>query len=230
MYTSKLSIKSWAEDDRPREKLLIKGKHVLSDAELLAIIIGSGSVELSAVELCKQILATKENDLTALSKMQVADLKKFKGIGEAKAISIVASIELGRRMQSTVVKEKIKILSSKDAYKILIHPLAFLEIEEFWALFLNKSNQVIDKRRFSIGGVSATIVDVKLIAKHALEILASGVILAHNHPSGEVVPSNQDNQITKKIKEGLSFLDISLLDHIIVGDNKYYSFADEGLL
>lgn len=230
MYNPKLSIKAWAEDDRPREKLLQKGKHVLSDAELLAIIIGSGNQELSAVELCKQILSSRENDLTSLSRMQVSDLIKFKGIGEAKAISIIAAVELGRRMQATVGKEKIKILSSKDAYRAVMHPLAYLEVEEFWALFLNKSNYIVDKKRFSIGGVSATVVDVKVIAKHALEVLASGVILAHNHPSGDVNPSSHDCNITKKMKEGLLLLDIALLDHIVVGDNKYFSFSDEGMI
>lgn len=230
MYIPKLSIKTWAEDDRPREKLLTKGKHVLSDAELLAIIIGSGSRELSAVELCKSILANQNNDLSSLYKITVADLLKYKGIGEAKAISIVAAIEFGKRMQSTNGREKAKITSSKDAYDLLFHQLSHLEVEEFWVLFLNKSNAVLEKKRFSIGGVSSTVVDVKVIVKQALENLASGVILAHNHPSGEVKPSNQDISITKKIKEGLGFLEINLLDHIIIGDNKYYSFADEGMV
>lgn len=229
MYKS-LNIKSWAEEDRPREKLLLKGKSALSEAELIAILIGSGTASLSAVDVAKVILNSVSNDLNHLAKLTVKDLTKFKGIGEAKAISIVAALELGRRRKDTENKKRPKIKSSKDAYEIMKPELMDLSHEEFWCLLLNRSNLVIKKYLVSSGGVSGTVVDPKLIYKAALEVLASGIILVHNHPSGNLEPSQSDINLTKKMKTAAVALDISLLDHLIFTDQGYISFADETLL
>jgi DNA repair protein RadC len=224
----KLTIKSWAEDDRPREKLMLKGKGALSDAELLAILIGSGNSKETAVDLCKRILQQANNNLTSLAKHSINDLMKFKGIGEAKAISIVAALELGRRLESSSEEEREKITASKDAYRILKGNLADLPHEEFWALYLNRANKVIEKSFISRGGVSGTVADFKIIFKRGLELLASSVVLAHNHPSGNLTPSDEDRKITKKFNEAARLLDMSLTDHIIITDSGYYSFRDEG--
>lgn len=224
----KLTIKSWAEDDRPREKLMLKGKGALSDAELLAILIGSGNSKETAVDLCKRILQQANNNLNSLAKHSINDLMKFKGIGEAKAISIVAALELGRRLESSSEEEREKITASKDAYRILKGNLADLPHEEFWALYLNRANKVIEKSFISRGGVSGTVADFKIIFKRGLELLASSVVLAHNHPSGNLVPSDEDRKITKKFNEAARLLDMSLTDHIIITDSGYYSFRDEG--
>jgi DNA repair protein RadC len=224
----KLTIKSWAEDDRPREKLMLKGKGALSDAELLAILIGSGNSKETAVDLCKRILQQANNNLTSLAKHSINDLMKFKGIGEAKAISIVAALELGRRLESSSEEEREKITASKDAYRILKGNLADLPHEEFWALYLNRANKVIEKSFISRGGVSGTVADFKIIFKRGLELLASSVVLAHNHPSGNLAPSDEDRKITKKFNEAARLLDMSLTDHIIITDSGYYSFRDEG--
>lgn len=226
----KLTIKSWALDDRPREKLLAKGKAVLSDAELIAILIGSGNREESAVALSKRILQSVGNNLNQLAKLSVEELMQFKGIGEAKAISIVTALEFGKRRQYGEIQINPKINSSRDAYKI-IHPiLSDLQHEEFWVLYLNNSNKVVAKHQASKGGFTATLVDVRLLYKRALELSAVGVVVCHNHPSGKLKPSTADMQITKKIKEAGETLNIKLLDHLILTEKTYFSFADEGIL
>lgn len=225
-----LNIKSWSPEDRPREKLLLKGNQALSDAELVAILIGSGTPKLSAVELSKKILLQVNNNLNDLARLTVKDLMKIKGIGEAKAITIVAALELGRRRKETDPEEKPKISSSRDAFELLKSDLMDLPKEEFWVLCLNRANRVIKKKRVSEGGVSGTVADPKIIYKLALEELASGVIVAHNHPSGNLQPSQNDIDLTRKLKEAGKFLEISLLDHLIVANQKYLSFADEGML
>ena len=229
-YSKNISIKDWADDDKPREKLLIKGKGSLSDAELIAILIASGNREESAVELSKRILQSLGNNLNRLAKLSVNDLIKFKGIGEAKAISIIASLELGRRRRTAGVLEKAKIGGSKDAFQILQLKLEDLPHEEFWVMLLNRANKVIDTKLVGRGGVSSTVVDSKVIFSFALESLASGIILGHNHPSGNLKPSNSDIRLTKKIVDAGKIMEVPVLDHIIVGDNDYFSFADEGLI
>jgi len=229
-YSKNISIKDWADDDRPREKLLIKGKGALSDAELVAILIASGNRDESAVELSKRILQSLSNNLNRLAKLSVNDLIKFKGIGEAKAISIIASLELGRRRRTADVLEKAKIGGSKDAFQILQLKLEDLPHEEFWVMLLNRANKVIDTKLVGRGGVSSTVVDSKVIFSFALESLASGIILGHNHPSGNLKPSNSDIRLTKKIVDAGKIMEVPILDHIIVGDNDYFSFADEGLI
>ena len=230
-YETKLSIKSWAEADRPREKLLAKGKSALSEAELIAILIGSGNTEESAVELSKRILNSVENNLVQLGKLEVNDLvKNFKGIGEAKAISIIAALELGRRRNEQTTPERESITTSRQAFNLLHPILADLPHEEFWLIFLNRANKVIKKQSVSKGGVAGTVVDAKMIFKPAVECLASSVILCHNHPSGNRTPSQEDIALTRKIKEAGRALDISVHDHIIIANDTYYSFADEGLL
>ena len=229
-YSKNISIKDWAHDDRPREKLVIKGKGALSDAELVAILIASGNRDESAVELSKRILQSLGNNLNRLAKLSVNDLIKFKGIGEAKAISIIASLELGRRRRTADVLEKAKIGGSKDAFQILQLKLEDLPHEEFWVMLLNRANKVIDTKLVGRGGVSSTVVDSKVIFSFALESLASGIILGHNHPSGNLKPSNSDIRLTKKIVDAGKIMEVPVLDHIIVGDNDYFSFADEGLI
>ena len=229
-YSKNISIKDWADDDRPREKLLIKGKAALSDTELIAILIASGNRDESAVELSKRILQSLGNNLNSLAKLSVNDLIKFKGIGEAKAISIIASLELGRRRRSADVLEKDKIGGSKDAFQVLQLKLEDLPHEEFWVMLLNRANKVIDIKLIGRGGVSSTVVDSKVIFSFALESLASGIILAHNHPSGNLKPSNSDIRLTKKLVDAGKIMEVPILDHIIVGDNDYFSFADEGLI
>lgn len=225
-----LTIKSWSPEDRPREKLILKGKAVLSDAELIAILLGSGTTTLSAVDLAKIILQAANNNLHELARLTVKDLIKIKGIGEAKAITIVAALELGRRRKDQEVDEKPKISSSKDAYQAIKADLLDIPHEEFWVLILNRANRVIKKHQISQGGVAGTVADPKIIYKSALDSLASGIILAHNHPSGNLTPSQADIDLTKKLREAGKMLEIQVLDHIIVAGQKYFSFADEGML
>lgn len=222
-------ILSWAEEDRPREKLLLKGKAALSDAELIAILIGSGTRELSAVDLSKLILQSVNNNLNELAKLSINDLMKFKGIGDAKAISIAAALELGRRRKESETLKKPKVGSSADAYEAIRPYLMDLQHEQFWVLLLNRANEVIRPQQISIGGVSGTVADPKMIFKAALEHLASAIILVHNHPSGNLTPSQADKDLTKKVKEAGRTLDIPVLDHLIFSDNGYFSFADEGI-
>jgi DNA repair protein RadC len=225
-----LRIKDWALEDRPREKLLAKGTSSLSDAELIAILIGSGSRNETAVELSKRILSSVSYNLNELGKMSIQDLMTFKGIGEAKAITIVAAMELGRRRKLSEIIEKRQINSSKDAYELFVSNLGDLQHEEFWVLYLNRSNRIIHQMKLSQGGISGTVIDVKIALKFAIEKLANGIILCHNHPSGNLTPSRSDIEITKKFHEASNFMEISLLDHLIVCDKGYYSFADEGML
>jgi len=225
-----LNIKSWSPEDRPREKLLLKGTSALSDAELVAILIGSGTPKMSAVELSKKILQQGNNNLNELARLSVKDLMKIKGIGEAKAITIVAALELGRRRKEQDPEEKPKINSSKDAFDLLKGDMMDLPKEEFWVLLMNRANRVIKKKRVSEGGVSGTVADPKIIYKLALEELASGIIVAHNHPSGNLQASQSDMDLTRKLKEAGKFLEIQLLDHIIIASQKYLSFADEGMI
>ncbi len=225
-----LSIKNWASDDRPREKLITKGIHSLSDAELLAIIIGSGTREISAVELARQILALSENNLSLLGKKTVPDFMKLKGIGEAKAISLVAAFELGRRRNQSEPADRNRVTSSKEVFSYVQHMLSDLEHEEFWVLYLNRSNRIIESYKLSKGGISGTVIDIRLILRKALELLTSSLIICHNHPSGNVEPSDNDKQITQKLKTAAEQMDIKLLDHLVVSDNLYFSFNDEGLI
>jgi DNA repair protein RadC len=228
--TNKTTIKEWAEDDRPREKLILKGKSALSDAELIAILIGSGNRKESAVELSKRILNTSKDNLIELSKLNLNELKKFKGIGDAKAISIIAALELGRRRRGTEAMAKKKISSSRDAFELMQSNISDILHEEFWLILMDRSNQIIRKVSVSEGGFSGTIADPKKIFKLALDNFASSIILCHNHPSGNIQPSEADIKLTKKLKEAGSVLDLPVLDHIICGEEKYFSFADEGIL
>jgi DNA repair protein RadC len=225
-----LGIKSWAAEDRPREKLLLKGKSALSDAELVALLIGSGTGSLSAVEVAKLVLQSVGNNLHDLAKLSVKDLMKSKGIGEAKAIAIIAAMELGRRRKEFEVTEKPKVSGSKEAFELVKRDLMDLGHEEFWVLLFNRANRLIKKKRISEGGVSGTVADPKIIYKLALEELASGIIVVHNHPSGNLTASQSDIKLTSKLKEAGQVLDIQLLDHLIVAGQKYFSFADEGIL
>ncbi len=227
-----MKITTWAEEDRPREKLLLKGRHVLSNAELIAILLGSGNREESAVELAKKILMSVDNDLSQLAKLNVKQLRKFKGIGNAKAISICAAIELGRRRKDShdASLQQKQISSSEAAFLIMESHFLDLNHEQFWILLLNRSNKIIDKKCISTGGVSGTVVDAKLIFKYALENLASGIIMFHNHPSGNLKPSQQDISLTKKLVEASKNLDINILDHLIISQHKYFSFKDDGVI
>jgi DNA repair protein RadC len=226
-----IKISALAEEDRPREKLLLKGKSVLSDAELIAILIGSGTRSLSAVDLAKHILSSVNYDLGELAKLSIKDLQKFKGIGEAKAIAIVSAMELGRRRKLiNEPSKKFKITSSGDVYNYMKPELMDETIEYFYILLMNRSNQVIKKQLISQGGTTATIADPKLIFKYALDNLASSMILVHNHPSGQLKPSEQDKRLTTKLKEVGRNLDVPVLDHVIFTDVAYFSFADEGLM
>ena len=222
-------ITNWSEDDKPREKLMLKGKSVLSDAELIAILIGSGSRNESAVDLSKRILASVDNNLNALGKVSLSQLIEFKGIGEAKAISIIAALELGRRRRAEEVVELKKVTSSKIIFEIMQPIIGELPHEEFWIIYLNNSNKVISKAQLSKGGITGTLVDVRIVFKTALEMGATGLILCHNHPSGTLIPSDADKQITKKLKLAGDSLEIKVLDHLIVTETSYFSFVDEGI-
>ncbi|MFZ4454612.1 MAG: RadC family protein [Bacteroidales bacterium] len=224
----KLSIKEWAEADRPREKMMQKGLNALSDAELIAILIGSGNRKETAVELSRRILQSTDNNLNQLGKYGLQDLTKFAGIGEAKAITIMAALELGRRRLIAETLQRDQIEGSHSVYNIFHPLLADLPHEEFWVLLLNQSNRVINRVKISQGGVAATVVDVKMILKSALVELAPAIILCHNHPSGNNKPSSNDDDLTEKIKAGAKQMDIRVVDHIIVCDDSYYSYADEG--
>ena len=225
-----LKITDWAVGDRPREKLIQKGTSSLSDAELLAILINSGTRDKSAVDLGRELLGTVNNNLNSLGRLSIADLKKLHGIGPARAVTIAAALELGRRRKITEVPEVTQIKCSKDVADIFQPLLSDLAHEEFWILFLNRSNKVINMMKLSQGGVSGTVTDVRIVMKKAIEYLASGIIVCHNHPSGNLNPSESDTKITQKIKEAGNLMDIQLLDHLIISDREYYSFADNGVL
>jgi DNA repair protein RadC len=227
---SSFSIKNWSQDDQPREKLLYKGKAALSDAELVAILISSGNKEESAVALCQRILASVDNNLSELGKLSIKQLIEFKGIGEAKAITIVSALELGRRRRGEEALKKRKITSSISVFELLQPIIGELPHEEFWIIYVNNSNKVIQKSQLSKGGITGTLVDVRLALKNALEVGATGIILAHNHPSGTLKPSNADKQLTQKLKIAGESLDIKVLDHLIITEKEYFSFADENIL
>ncbi|MBT8394611.1 MAG: DNA repair protein RadC [Bacteroidia bacterium] len=224
------SIKNWNQDDQPREKLLYKGKSALSDAELVAILIGSGNRDESAVALCKRVLASVDNNLSELGKLSVKQLMDFKGIGEAKAVSIAAAMELGRRRRGEEALEKKKITSSASVFELMQPVIGELQHEEFWIIYLNNSNKVLQKHHLSKGGITGTLVDVRLVLKNALENGATSIILVHNHPSGTLKPSSAQKQLTQKIKTASESLDIKVLDHLIVTEKAYFSFADENLI
>lgn len=224
----KLNIKSWALDDRPREKLVLKGKTSLSDAELLAILISSGNKQESAVDLSKRILKSVKGNLNELAKLSVEQLMRFKGIGDAKAISIITALELSKRRQLETTLIQPRILNSKDTFNLMQPIIGDLQHEEFWAVFLNNSNKVLSKYQISKGGLTSTIVDVRLLFKRALELASVGFVVCHNHPSGKINPSKLDIQLTQKIKQAGGTLDIKLLDHLIITKKAYFSFADEG--
>ncbi|WP_343485496.1 DNA repair protein RadC [Allomuricauda sp. d1] len=224
------SIKHWADDDKPREKLLQKGRSILSDAELIAILIGSGSREESAVELSKRILAAAGNNLNELGRLSVKQLMQFKGIGEAKAVSIAAALEIGRRRRGEAAQTISKITSSHDAFEVLHPIMGELPHEEFWIVYLNNSNKVLHKEQLSKGGITGTLVDVRLVLKQALEHGAVGLLLAHNHPSGTLKPSQADKEITQKLQQAAKALDMKVLDHLIITEKEYLSFADQGIL
>ncbi|MFV0366044.1 MAG: RadC family protein [Mangrovibacterium sp.] len=230
MTDHKLSIKDWAIADRPREKLAEQGSRALSDAELLAIILGSGSTKESAVELARRILASIDNNLVELGRCDKSQLQKFKGVGEAKAINIMAMCELARRRKEQDVLERSVITTSRHVADIFRPILEDLPHEEFWVMILSQANKVMGKQRISSGGITGTVADVRLILKYALENMASGIILCHNHPSGTMTASLEDKKITQKIKQAASIMDIRLLDHIIIAHQKYLSFGDEGIL
>lgn len=223
-------INQWAEEDRPREKLLLKGKSALSDAELLAIIIGSGTKNLNAVDLAKTILLKTGNNLHNLAKLTVHDLEKIKGIGKAKAVTIVSSLELGRRRGDRLPGNKPRITCSEDAYKIIRPFLMDAGVEEFWIIILNRANYVIRNEKISSGGLAGTVADPKVIFKKALDAKGCSIILVHNHPSGNLKPSEADISLTRKLKESGLLLEIPVIDHLIFTDHRYFSFADEGLL
>jgi DNA repair protein RadC len=225
-----LNIKQWSPEDRPREKLLLKGTPALSDAELIAILIGSGTAKLSAVDVSKKILLEVKHSLNELARLSVKDLMKMKGIGEAKALTIIAALELGRRRKEHDTNEKLKIQTSLDSFNELKGDLMDLQHEEFWVLLLNRANRLIKKKRVSEGGVTGTVADPKIIFKMAVEELASGIIVAHNHPSGNLTASQSDILLTKKLHEAGKLLEVQLLDHVIIAGTKYLSFADEGML
>ena len=228
--STSFSIKNWSQDDQPREKLRDKGRTALSDAELIAILIGSGNKEESAVALCKRIFASVDNNLNALGKLSIQQLMTFKGIGEAKAITIAAALELGRRRRLEDALQLEKITSSRSVFDVMQPILGELPHEEFWILYLNNSNKIINKKQIIKGGITGTLVDVRLVLKNALEVGATALILCHNHPSGTLKPSLADKEITQKLKLASKSLDIKVLDHLIVTEKAYFSFADEEIL
>ena len=226
--TKRLTITEWANDDRPREKLMMKGAAALSDAELLAILIGSGNTEETAVELCRRILNDNHNNLNELARLSISDLERYKGIGEAKAITLISALEIGKRRRSQEVLERQKITESRDLFELFGSIMEDLNHEEFWIVFLNGANKVMETTNLTKGGMRQTVVDVPILLRLALEKSAHAVAVAHNHPSGESNPSREDLSITQKIKNGCEAIGVRFLDHIIIAGRSYYSFADEG--
>lgn len=224
------TLKTWAVEERPREKVMNKGIQQVSDAELLAILISSGTKNVSAVELARQILSESDNSLRELGKQSLNDLLQIKGVGPAKAVSILAAMEIGRRRAGLSQRDKISVKSSETVFG-LFHPImGDLEHEEFWLLMLNRANRVIGSYKVSQGGLSGTVIDTRIILKKALDKLASSIVVCHNHPSGNKQPSDADVKITEKLKKAADMLEIKLLDHVIIADKSYFSFADEGLV
>jgi len=224
------SIKEWSVNDRPREKFISKGKEALSDSELLAILIRSGTRDRSALAVSQEILQLSENNLSALAKMHLQDLMKVKGIGSTKAVTIMTALELGRRRRLSEAVNRVKISTSNDAYDLIAPLLEDLTTEQFWVIYLNNANKVLCKEQISAGGMTATIVDIRLILKRALELNSTALVLCHNHPSGTLEPSKADVDVTHKMKKAASYMDIQVLDHLIVSDIAYFSFADQGRL
>lgn len=224
------TIREWAKDDRPRERLMTQGPQALSDAELLAILIRTGTPKMNALEMGREVLRASGNDLGRLGRMSVADLMKTHGMGEAKAITIAAALELGRRRRVDPGMERRKIITSSDAYEELRAVMADLPHEQFWLLVLDRGNRITDKCMVSDGGMHGTVADPKRIFKEALDRRAAGIVLAHNHPSGQLKPSTEDLALTKKLVEGARLLDIAVQDHVIVTESGYFSFADNGML
>lgn len=225
-----MSIKKWSEDDRPREKFHLKGKLSCSNSEILAILIGMGNAEKSALDLAKEIMSSVDHSFETLSQKSIPELMKYKGIGLAKAVTIAAALELGNRKQSEHTVEHSKIQSSRDGFMLLKHYYLGLKQETFYVIYLSNSLKPLKIEQISIGSTTSTLVDVKIIAKKALELLSSSVILSHNHPSGQLIPSPQDKELTQKISAALKLFDIQVLDHLILYENDFYSFKDEGLL
>lgn len=230
LYMKHLSIKQWAVEDRPREKLQLKGVQALSDAELCAILIGTGTKTESALDIAKRVMNAAQNDLHALAQFSLQDFLKIKGIGPAKAIALMAAFEIGRRRTVGEKQAATKISSSADVFTCMFPLLTDLPHEEFWVLYLRRNNTIVASEKVSMGGVSGTVIDVRIIAKRAIELLASGMILCHNHPSGNTQPSDADISITKKMKQTALLFDCSVLDHIIIAQQSYFSFADEGIM
>lgn len=223
-------IRQWAEDDRPREKLLLKGRSALSDAELLAILLGSGSSSETALDLSKRLLSTVGNNLARLGKLSPRQLMEFRGIGEAKAVTIVAALEIGQRRKAEVSPDSEKVTSSLSVFEIMRPIIGDLPHEEFWIIYLNNSNRIITKVQLSKGGITGTLVDVRLVFKNGVQCGATSIILCHNHPSGGLTASEADRQITRKLKAAGDHLDIRVIDHLIITEASYFSFSDEGLL
>ena len=226
--TERLTITQWAEEDRPREKMMLHGVSALSNAELLAILIGSGNTEESAVELMRKVLADYSNNLNELGKASIDELCRYKGIGPAKAITILAASELGKRRKEEKVEERTTIFSSKDVYECFYPLMCDLPTEECWVLLLNQASKIIDKIRISTGGLNATAVDVRCILREALLKRASAIALCHNHPSGSVRPSREDDRLTQQVNQASQCMNIRLVDHVILTDGAFYSYADEG--
>jgi DNA repair protein RadC len=225
-----LSIKEWAEQDRPREKLVQNGSVALSNVELIAILIGSGSRSESAVELSKRILSAVDNNLNELARLDLSELQKFKGIGEAKAISIITALEVGRRRQAADINKRALIQSAQNVFDYVAPYLHDISEEAFMVIFLNNANKILAHKEISSGGMTSTLVDVRVIFRNALSLKATAMILCHNHPSGKLKPSQADIDITNKIIEGANLFDLRVLDHVIVGEKGYFSFADEGMI
>lgn len=226
-YKYKIPINKWAEEDKPREKLILKGKSALSDSELIGILIGSGNKELNAVDLAKIVMNAVDNDLNKLAKFTVKDLQKFNGIGEAKAVSIISALELGRRRKLIATIEKPRLKMSNQVYDYMKPMLLDLTHEEFWVIFLSQSNNVLNCVCLSTGGISGAVMDVRIVMKKAIEELACSIILVHNHPSNSLEPSAEDKRITQQIKKAGKIMQINVVDHIIFANNGYYSFADD---
>jgi DNA repair protein RadC len=230
-YQNNTSIKAWAEEDRPREKMMMKGRSALSDAELIAILLGSGTREVTAVELARQMLARANNNLVQLGQLNLDHLMQFKGVGEAKAITLAAALELGRRRQQADAQQRFCIKSSSSAYELLAPVMADLPHEEFWIIYLNRKNDVLNYNRISIGGITGTVVDPRLIFASALKVNACcSIILAHNHPSGNLNPSESDRKLTRQMVEAGKILEIDVIDHVIITDRGFYSFLDNGMM
>ena len=226
--SNKLNINQWAEEDRPREKMMAHGAEVLSDAELLAILIGSGSQDETAVELMRRVLSACENNLNELGKLSIEQLCCFKGIGPAKAVTIMAACELGRRRKLAEIEERFVVRSSRDIYNYFHPKMADLPIEEIWVMLLNNACKVMDARRVAIGGISEVVADVRLVLREAIMARATAVVLCHNHPSGSIHPSRHDDSLTDRLRQACEVMNIRLIDHVIVTDGRYYSYADEG--